>query len=249
MARKILVMNSQRWADNKQLLLDFGRALARKSLRVVIVDCSNAEVMDINAPYGRSSLDIVDHILNKCRLKQTLQQDKQPSLFIARLGSIDRLKAQNLSNEYIATSISQLETIFDYCLIAYDDACPIPITDNSYEYILFTACTWQSVEQAQSILNVFSKCSLMQGVVALCSHKLGRQKDMDVNVFFEHILAVPLGTVHQLRGRLDQFARQEIVDNCLDIVASNIHNNTTDIVIGKGNRMVVKRYTNRYYYQ
>ena len=117
MARKIVITSGKGGAGKTTVCCNLGIALARRSLRVLLVDLdmglNNLDVtmqMETKVVY-----DLVDVVENRCRPQQALiQDDTEPTLYV--MPSCHNPKRQ-VGVDAIKKVLSRLNDTFDYILI------------------------------------------------------------------------------------------------------------------------------------
>ena len=117
MARKIVITSGKGGAGKTTVCCNLGIALARRSLRVLLVDLdmglNNLDVtmqMETKVVY-----DLVDVVENRCRPQQALiQDDTEPTLYV--MPSCHNPKRQ-VGVDAIKKVLGRLNDTFDYILI------------------------------------------------------------------------------------------------------------------------------------
>ncbi len=230
MARKIVITSGKGGVGKTSITANLGMALAKKALRVAVVDLDlTLNNLDVAFKAENKVLfDMYDVINGRCRIKQALIQDKTiPSLFLM---PCSHKGDKVISNDDVANVISKMNDLFDYILID----CPAGI-DSGFNRAVSVAdeaiviCTphLSSIRDASkviSILNTLYKLIDIRVVVNRMRGDLVVSGNMlDAFEVFSLLECKPLGIIPE-DDEINCFGKCDENNNAFTILAENIHN-------------------------
>lgn len=163
MARKIVITSGKGGVGKTTLTANLGSFLAKIYKSVLLIDLdfglNNLDV--VMGIENKTSFDLKDVFLGRCRVRQALVQDEKfNNLYILPSG---KLQGNSVTGAQIKLLISSLEKVFDYVLID----CPAGIDVGFHravsvadEALIVTTPTLSSIKDADVVVSILKSYKL-----------------------------------------------------------------------------------------